>query len=145
MLVAQALFGRPQRDTICIRHREPDLHLDVAMVLDRTCGRRITSFVNHWQTTAGGSHVDAVLSAIASEVSPDSQVGITGRALDVLTGLSAVVSLRAPEPVFEGPTRSTFWRPDLEIPIRDIVRSALQEKQCDPSFDWLGFVLGIPQ
>lgn len=101
---------------------EEDVNVEVALLYNDTYSENLLSFVNNIKTPDGGTHeagfrmgltrvISNYIEANASAREKDNK--ITGE--DVREGLIAVVSVKVPEPQFEGQTKgklgSTYVRP----------------------------------
>jgi len=99
-----------------------DIEVDVAMMYNSTYEERTLSFVNNIRTPAGGTHEAGYKAGLTRVISnynakngaaKEKDVKISGD--DVREGLICVVSVRVPEPQFEGQTKgklgNTYVRP----------------------------------
>ncbi|EPW5170388.1 DNA gyrase subunit B, partial [Campylobacter coli] len=101
---------------------EEDVNVEVALLYNDTYSENLLSFVNNIKTPDGGTHeagfrmgltrvISNYIEANASAREKDNK--ITGD--DVREGLIAIVSVKVPEPQFEGQTKgklgSTYVRP----------------------------------
>ncbi|EHM5787275.1 DNA gyrase subunit B, partial [Campylobacter jejuni] len=101
---------------------EEDVNVEVALLYNDTYSENLLSFVNNIKTPDGGTHeagfrmgltrvISNYIEANASAREKDNK--ITGE--DVREGLIAIVSVKVPEPQFEGQTKgklgSTYVRP----------------------------------
>jgi DNA gyrase subunit B len=94
------------------------------------------SFVNIIATPQGGTHLTGFEQALVKELR--SQVAANARKLkagtdrvekdDVLAGLTAVVTVRLPEPQFEGQTKEVLGTPAVRRIVADVVASGLREQ-----------------
>ncbi|MFH8349960.1 methyltransferase domain-containing protein [Streptomyces sp. NPDC018045] len=89
----------------------------------------IRSFVNGVRTDQGGAHVDAVRSALAQAINRyasargmlDAHLGERITTVDVLEGLTAVVSLRMDDPRFDGQTKKRLQNPEVGQVVQEAV------------------------
>ncbi|QKF80522.1 DNA topoisomerase (ATP-hydrolyzing) subunit B [Halarcobacter ebronensis] len=99
-------------DAICFSDKSEDVEVDIALMYNSTYVEKTLSFVNNIRTIDGGTHeagfkagltrsIVKYLNANANAREKDTK--ITGD--DVREGLIAVVSVRVPEPQFEGQTK----------------------------------------
>lgn len=101
---------------------EEDVNVEIALLYNDTYNENLLSFVNNIKTPDGGTHeagfrmgltrvISNYIEANASTREKDSK--ITGE--DIREGLIAIVSVKVPEPQFEGQTKgklgSTYVRP----------------------------------
>ncbi|MEX1123953.1 MAG: DNA topoisomerase (ATP-hydrolyzing) subunit B [Patescibacteria group bacterium] len=93
----------------------------------------VYSFANNIHTTEGGTHLTGFRSAITRVITDyakkltgngkDSDVGITGE--DIREGLTAVISVKLPEPEFEGQTKSKLGTPTMRGQVETVVNAGL--------------------
>ncbi|GCD40181.1 DNA gyrase subunit B [Streptomyces chrestomyceticus JCM 4735] len=96
----------------------------------------IRSFVNGVRTDQGGAHVDAVRSALAQAINRyatargmlDAHLGERITTVDVLEGLTAVVSLRMDDPRFDGQTKKRLQNPEVGQIVQEAVDSEFSRR-----------------
>jgi len=94
------------------------------------------SFVNIIATPKGGTHVagfeQALMKVIRAEVDKNSRRLKTGTDKiekdDIVTGLTSVVTVRFPEPQFEGQTKEILGTPAVKQVVAQVVQKALEER-----------------
>ena len=94
------------------------------------------SFVNIIATPKGGTHVagfeQALMKVIRSEVDKNSRRLKVGTDKvekdDIVTGLTSVVTVRFPEPQFEGQTKEILGTPAVKQVVTQVVQRALEER-----------------
>src|SRR5437773_5372351 len=95
---------------------------------------RVFSFANNINTREGGTHLTGFRAALTSTLSNYAQAngffktfkgGISGD--DVREGLTAVVSVRMPEPQFEGQTKAKLGNSDIKGLVQQVVNDKLAE------------------
>jgi DNA gyrase subunit B len=94
------------------------------------------SFVNIIATPKGGTHVagfeQALMKVIRSEVDKNSRRLKVGTDKvekdDIVTGLTSVVTVRFPEPQFEGQTKEILGTPAVKQVVATVVQRALEER-----------------
>ncbi len=112
----------PITKTIAFSDKIDDVEVDIALLYNEGFDERVLSFVNNIRTPEGGTHESgfragltrAISNYIAQNASAkEKNIKITGE--DVREGLVAVVSVKVPEPQFEGQTKgklgSSYVRP----------------------------------
>ncbi len=106
------------------------VEVEVAMQYTTSYMPRINSYVNNIATTEGGTHVagffDAVLRIInnyADKTLPMKEKRVFKRD-DVKEGLTAIVSIKHPDPIYEGQTKAKFANAE----VRKIVNGLVSEK-----------------
>ncbi|TVR04502.1 MAG: DNA topoisomerase (ATP-hydrolyzing) subunit B [Spirochaetaceae bacterium] len=120
-------------------HREPiyfeaerdDVQVEIALEYNDGYNENIYTFVNNINTAEGGSHLIGFKSALTrtfneylkkSKLSKKIDESLTGD--DVREGLTAVVSVKVPEPQFEGQTKGKLGNSE----VKGIVESVTNEQ-----------------
>jgi len=107
-----------------------DLSIEVSMQYNDSYDERIMSFANNINTVDGGTHLSGFRGAItrtinnyaeSSGLTKNAKVVLTGD--DVREGLVAIISVKIPQPQFEGQTKGK-----LNSPVKGPVESFLNEK-----------------
>ena len=107
-----------------------DLSVEVSMQYNDSYDEKIFSFANNINTVDGGTHLSGFRGAItrtinnyaeSSGMMKNAKVSLTGD--DVREGLVAVISVKIPQPQFEGQTKGK-----LNSPVKGPVESFLNEK-----------------
>jgi DNA gyrase subunit B len=121
-------------DPIYINGTENDVLTEVALQYNDGYAENISSYVNDINTHEGGTHLDGFKSALTSVMNHflesnqklqkrlDKDEKLTGD--DVRAGLTAVLSVKVPEPQFEGQTKTKLGNSE----IRGIVDNLVKEK-----------------
>ncbi|MCR5291127.1 MAG: DNA topoisomerase (ATP-hydrolyzing) subunit B [Treponema sp.] len=121
-------------EPVYIEGEQDDVITELAMQYNDGYGESISSYVNDINTHEGGTHLDGFKIAltfvmnkflekypkIAKRIDKDEK--LTGD--DVRAGLTAVISLKVPEPQFEGQTKTKLGNSE----VRSIVESLVKEK-----------------
>ncbi len=122
MLFAKPIFFSEIRD---------DVTVDVALSYNETYGEVIYSYVNNINTIEGGTHLTGFRSAVTKVINDYAEnnkllkdKGARLQGDDVREGLTAVVSVKVPEPQFEGQTKTKLGNGE----IKGIVESICNEK-----------------
>ncbi|MGC8867393.1 MAG: DNA gyrase subunit B [Elusimicrobiales bacterium] len=122
------LYSEP----IYITKRENDICLDIAIQYNNEYSENVYSFVNNIKTIEGGTHLSGFRSALTRvindyikkyELVKDNDFSVNGD--DVREGLSAVVSVKMPNPQFEGQTKTKLGNSDVEGIVRSLTQEAL--------------------
>lgn len=120
----------------------------VSTVVERSCAVDVAlrwgtgydtvhkSFVNIIATPKGGTHVagfeQALMKVIRAEVDKNSRRLKVGTDKvekdDIVTGLTSVVTVRFPEPQFEGQTKEILGTPAVKQVVAQVVQRALEER-----------------
>jgi DNA gyrase subunit B len=118
-----------------------DVEIDISFRYQKSDRDRVLSFVNNIKTTDGGTHESgfragltrAISNYISKNASSKDKVKITGD--DVKEGLVAVISVRVPEPQFEGQTKgklgSSYVRPVVQKFSYEKVSKYLEENPIE--------------
>ncbi len=127
---------------IKITNRVEDIEIDVALMYNSGYNEILLSFVNNIKTPEGGTHESgfragltrAIVKYINSNANArEKDIKITGD--DVREGLIAVVSVKVPEPQFEGQTKgklgSSYVKPIVQKLIFDELNKFFEENPND--------------
>ncbi|HXW44496.1 MAG TPA: DNA topoisomerase IV subunit B [Streptosporangiaceae bacterium] len=111
---------------------ERQLDVDVALRWDSGYDTIVRSFVNVIATSKGGTHVTGFERAIVKTVNDQLRANRLLKAGDepvikddVLEGLTAVISLRLPEPQFEGQTKEVLGTPAAAKIVSQVISAEL--------------------
>jgi DNA gyrase subunit B len=118
-----------------------DIQVEVALQYNEGYQEYVFSFANNINTREGGSHLTGFRAALTRTIGAYAQAngflknfkgGITGD--DVREGLTAVISVRLPEPQFEGQTKAKLGNSEVRGLVESIVNDKLgQAFEEDPS------------
>jgi len=98
-----------------------DIHIEVALQYNDTFKETIFSFANSINTHEGGTHLVGFKSALTRTINAyavnnnllkDLKEGLSGE--DVREGLVAIISVRLPDPQFEGQTKTKLGNSELK-------------------------------
>ena len=121
-------------EPIFIEGSRDDIVVELAVQYNDGYNENILSFVNDINTKEGGTHLDGLKSALTKVMNEflknnakllkklDKEEKLTGE--DVRAGLTAVLSVKVPEPQFEGQTKTKLGNTD----VRGIVDSLAYEQ-----------------
>jgi len=111
---------------------ERKLDVDIALRWDTGYETTVRSFVNVIATSKGGTHVTGFERALVRTVNEQlkaARILRTGDESvikdDVLEGMTAIISLRLPEPQFEGQTKEVLGTPDATRIVGQVVSAEL--------------------
>ena len=115
---------------------ERTCHVDVALRWGTGYDTTLQSFVNIIATPKGGTHQagfeQALLKVIRTQVEANSRKLRSGTDKiekdDVLAGMAAVVTVRLPEPQFEGQTKEVLGTPAVKAIVTNVVSKALTQR-----------------
>ncbi|MFH2020977.1 MAG: DNA topoisomerase (ATP-hydrolyzing) subunit B [archaeon] len=110
---------QPLHDIIYITKTKDDVIVDVAMQYNSAYNENIFTFVNNINTIEGGMHLTGFKSALTRAINNyvekktnDKEFKLTSE--DVREGLTAVLSLKIPEPQFEGQTKTKLGNSEVK-------------------------------
>lgn len=111
-----------------------DLQVEVAMQYTDSYQESVLSFANNINTHSGGTHLTGFRNSITrvlndyarkNNILKDSDQNLSGE--DVREGLTAIVSVKIPNPEFEGQTKEKLGSQEAMRAVQDAVRDKLQE------------------
>jgi len=121
--------------------KKGDIEVEVAVQYNDGYQESVFSFANNINTREGGTHLTGFRAALTGTLSSYAQNngylknfkgGVTGD--DVREGLCAVVSVRMPDPQFEGQTKAKLGNTDIKGLVQQIVNEKLAESfEEDPT------------
>src|SRR5690242_6300901 len=112
--------------------RKGDIEVEVALQYNDGYQESVFSFANNINTREGGTHLTGFRAALTGQLSTYAQNngflknfkgGISGD--DVREGLCAVVSVRLPDPQFEGQTKAKLGNTDIKGLVQQVVNEKL--------------------
>ncbi len=117
-------------DPVFLTKEKDGIMVDVAMQYNDGYNEQIFSFVNNINTIEGGTHLAGFKSALTrvinryiSRKESSKELRLTGE--DVREGLTAVISVKVPNPQFEGQTKTKLGNSDVEGIVESIVGDSL--------------------
>lgn len=114
-------------EPIHINKQEENVFIEFAVQYNKDFSENLYSFVNNIKTTEGGTHVSGFRSALTRVINDyikkydlikNKSVSVTGD--DVREGLTAVVSVKIPDPQFEGQTKTKLGNSEVEGLVKSI-------------------------
>ena len=123
------------KERIPLDEKVPVKYAEVEIALNYTVSQKenIHSFVNNINTYEGGTHVTGFKTALTRVINETGkQLGIikekdgTFQGSDVREGLNCIISLRIPEPQFEGQTKTKLGNPEINAIVSNIVLNRLK-------------------
>jgi DNA gyrase subunit B len=112
--------------------KKGDIEVEVALQYNEGYQENVFSFANNINTREGGTHLTGFRAALTRTLSAYAQAngflknfkgGISGD--DVREGLTAVISVRLPEPQFEGQTKAKLGNSEIKGLVESIVNDKL--------------------
>jgi len=115
---------------------ERSCHVDIALRWGTGYDTTMQSFVNIIATPKGGTHQtgfeQALLKVIRAQVEANSRKLKSGSDKvekdDVIAGMTAVITVRLPEPQFEGQTKEVLGTPAVKAIVANVVSQALTQR-----------------
>jgi len=120
------------KEPIYFSKAKDGVNMEVAMQYNDSYNEHIFTFVNNINTVEGGTHLSGFRSALTrsvneyirkNEVSKVRDLKLSGE--DVREGLTAVISIKIPNPQFEGQTKTKLGNSEIEGITQSIVGEAL--------------------
>ncbi len=116
------------------RDDERAVEVDVAMQYNDSISEMVVSYCNNINTIEGGTHLTGFRAALtrtlnqyAKAAAPASKKDLTITGEDFKEGLTAIVSVRVPDPQFEGQTKTKLGNGEVEGIVTRIVNEKLAE------------------
>ncbi|RKY87015.1 DNA topoisomerase (ATP-hydrolyzing) subunit B [candidate division KSB1 bacterium] len=122
-----ALHKKP----ICIEKEKDGIFIEIAMEYNDSYTENIFTYANNIHTIEGGTHLSGFKTALTRTLnnykfknnhSKNDKISFQGE--DVREGLTAVISVKVPDPQFEGQTKTKLGNSD----VKGIVESVVGEK-----------------
>jgi DNA gyrase subunit B len=108
-------------EVIYFHHEDEQYVVEIAMQYNDGYGEQVFSFVNNINTVEGGTHVSGFRAALTKECNKralDLKIVKSGEETfsseDVREGIVAVISIKVPEPQFEGQTKTKLGNNDIK-------------------------------
>jgi DNA gyrase subunit B len=123
---------QPLHEAIYFEKNKEDINVEIALRYNSSYQENVFSFVNNIDTIEGGTHLSGfktaltrVLNNVAKEMSngKNGDVKLTGE--DVKEGLTAVISVKVQEPLFEGQTKTKLGNSEVFGVVSSVVNEAL--------------------
>ncbi len=120
-------------EPIYIEGVESDIVVEIAFQFNTTYTENISSYANNIRTPEGGFHETGFKSALtrafktyatANDLLKSSKLNLTGE--DIREGITAVISVKVPDPQFEGQTKSKLGNTEVEGIVQSFVGSRLK-------------------
>lgn len=119
-------------DVICFERGKEDVVVEIAMQYSDAYNETIFSFANNINTIEGGTHLSGFRSALtrtvnayakANKLIKDDKQSVGGD--DIREGITAVISVKIPDPQFEGQTKTKLGNGEVEGIVQQIVNEEL--------------------
>ncbi|MGA0333319.1 MAG: DNA gyrase subunit B, partial [Kiritimatiellia bacterium] len=123
----------PLHDDVIYFEREKDgIVVEIAMQYTDAYSESLYSFANNINTHEGGTHLSGFRSALtrtinaygkANKMIKDDKTGMTGD--DIREGLTAIISVKVPDPQFEGQTKTKLGNSEVQGIVESVVNEQL--------------------
>ncbi len=121
---------QPLHGVIYFEKNKDDIGVEIALRYNSGYQENVFSFVNNINTIEGGTHLSAfktaltrVLNNFAKKIFSGKEMKLTGD--DMKEGLTAVISIKVPEPLFEGQTKTKLGNSDVFSVVSSVVNDEL--------------------
>ena len=120
-------------EPIYVEGVQSDVVVEVAFQFNTAYSENISSYANNIRTAEGGFHESGFKSALtrafknyanANDLLKNVKVDLTGE--DIREGITAVISVKVPDPQFEGQTKSKLGNTEVEGIVQSFVGSRLK-------------------
>ena len=119
----------PLHEPILIRGERENVIVELAMQYTNGFQENVFSFVNNINTHEGGTHLTGLKSALTRTINSyahrNNLSEVTLSSDDIREGLTAVLSLKVPEPQFEGQTKTKLGNSEVKGVVERIVSDQL--------------------
>jgi DNA gyrase subunit B len=119
----------PLHDVIFLEKKQENVGVNVAFQYNASYNDRVFSFVNTINTVEGGTHLTgfntALIRAINAYIKKNNMGKISLSGDDVREGLTAIISVKVPEPQFEGQTKTKLGNGEVKGIVSNIVYDGL--------------------
>ena len=123
------------KDPIYIEGEKDGIPVEIAMQYNSAYTENILTYCNNVNTIEGGTHLSGFKSALTRTINTYAQkynllknndkITLTGE--DVREGLTAVISVKVPEPQFEGQTKTKLGNSEVRSAVETLVNEKLLE------------------
>ncbi len=123
----------PLHDDVIFIDKEKDgIGVEIAIQYTDAYNESLFSFANNINTHEGGTHLSGFRSALtrtinaygkANKLIKDEKVGMTGD--DIREGLTAIISVKVPDPQFEGQTKTKLGNSNVQGIVENVVNEEL--------------------
>lgn len=116
------------KDPICFAREKEGINVEIALQYNDGYTENIFTFANNIDTREGGTHLIGFKTSLTRVINDyirrivapkDKQVALSGE--DVREGLTAVISVKVPEPQFEGQTKTRLGNSEVKGIVESVV------------------------
>lgn len=122
------------KEPVYVSGEKEDIQFEIAMLYNDGYQENMLSFANNINTIEGGTHLSGFKSALTRAVNAyikntdalkKDKIAIQGS--DIREGLTAVISVKLPNPQFEGQTKTKLQNTEVESVVNSMVYEKLME------------------
>jgi DNA gyrase subunit B len=120
----------PLHDIIHLKTQKDDVELEVALQYTDSYAENVFSFVNNINTAEGGTHLTGFKTALTRTLNTYGEKNFGNNSFkltsdDVREGLAAIISLRIPNPQFEGQTKTKLGNLNVKGIVDSLISTQL--------------------
>jgi DNA gyrase subunit B len=120
----------PLHDIIYLKTQKEDVELEVSLQYTDSYAENVFSFVNNINTVEGGTHLTGFKTALTRTLNSYGEKNFGNNAFkltsdDVREGLAAIISLRIPNPQFEGQTKTKLGNLNVKGIVDSLISTQL--------------------
>jgi DNA gyrase subunit B len=114
-------------DVVAVSNEKEDVTVDVALAYTDGFNESLEGFVNNISTPGGGTHVTGFKLGITRALKDyldkhgkpaDKKMNVGGD--DIREGITAIISVKVPEPQFEGQTKDKLGNPEVQAIVNNV-------------------------
>ena len=116
------------------KDEERGVEVEVALQYNESIGETLVTYCNNINTVEGGTHLTGFRAALtrtlnvyAKQAAPARNKDLEIKGEDFKEGLTAIISVRVPDPQFEGQTKTKLGNSDVEGVVSKVVNEKLAE------------------
>ncbi len=120
---------KPLHDVIGFKKEKGDIIVELAMQYNESYRENIFCFVNNINTIEGGTHLSGFKTALTRTLNKYTEKNGNGNlklsSQDAREGITAIISVKIPDPQFEGQTKTKLGNSEVKGVVDSIVSSGL--------------------
>src|SRR5262245_44869184 len=116
------------------RDDERDVEVDLALQYNDSISEMVVSYCNNINTVEGGTHLTGFRAALTRTLNQYAKTATSAKSKDLTItgedfkeGLTAIISVRVPDPQFEGQTKTKLGNSEVEGIVTRVVNEKLSE------------------
>ncbi len=124
---------KPLSDVCYVSGEEQDVIVECALQYSASLDEKVRCYTNNIINPEGGTHLTGFKSALTKAINNYSQANELNKGVkeklggdDVREGLTAIVSVKVPDPQFEGQTKIKLNNPEVQKVVLKIVKEGLE-------------------